>query len=143
MATVSNPEMTYTISDFIKEGKASDQTSYPNFSVIRNTPNGKFVDDNILNLYIDELKKICFRIPVENITVSEKARYRYSPDIIAYDFYGSTQLDFIVLICNGIIDPKEFDFEFRYLYMPSPELLPQFLSDVLSSENTYIKQGSN
>ena len=83
MATVSNPEMTYTISDFITEGKASDETSYPNFSVIRNTPNGKFVDDNILNLYIDELKKICFRIPVENITVSEKARYRYSPDIIA------------------------------------------------------------
>lgn len=139
MAKISNPATTYTLTDFINE-KSNDELTYANFSIIKKMSYGYLVTDNVVNSFIDELKKVCSEIKLENITVEQKARYKYHPDLLAYDIYGSTQLDFIVLLCNGIIDPKEFDFETTSIKLPTSTILQQFLSQVNSGERVWLSK---
>lgn len=136
MATISNPAKTYTIPDFIEQGQSDDLT-YTNFSIIRNSTIGEFADINILDFYISEIKSICLR--VETFSEDEISKYKYFPDLLAYDIYGSTQLDFILLIVNGIVDPKEFDFKRGYLLIPPKSKLFTILDEILNSESKWIK----
>ena len=137
MAAKSNPAKTYTLDDFILEGK-SDQLTYINFAITQQIENISFVDTSLIDYYLDELKSISIEIPIENITQDQIIKYRYQPDLLAYDIYGSTQLDFIVLMCNGIIDPKEFDFKVKSLLLPKASILNTFLSEVYKSEKPWI-----
>lgn len=139
MAGISNPAKTYTLSDFVEAGQ-NDQITYSKFSVINEVNGIKFASFNIVDTYLDELKKICISIPKENITPVQIARYKYNPDLLAYDVYGSTQLEFIVLYCNNIIDPKDFDFHNRYLYLPKASVLREFLSEVYSADYQTLSQ---
>ena len=139
MAGISDPAKTYTLSDFVEAGE-NDQITYAKFSVINEINGIKFTSFNIVDTYLDELKKICVKIPKENITAVQLARYKYNPDLLAYDIYGSTQLDFIVLYCNNIIDPKDFDFHNRYLYLPKASVLREFLSEVYSADYQTLSQ---
>ena len=63
---------------------------------------------NLLYDYQDELDEM---VKIVKLTPIEKAKYRYKPYLFAYDIYGSTEAKFIIMMLNGIIDPKEFDFE--------------------------------
>ena len=137
MASKSNPAKTYTLDDFILEGK-TDQLTYSNFAITRKTSYATFVDTGLLDYYLKELKAVSIEIPIENITQDQIVKYRYQPDLLAYDIYGSVQLDFIVLLCNGIIDPKEFDFKVKSLLLPKASVLVEFLSQVYRSEQTWI-----
>jgi hypothetical protein len=83
-----------------------------------------------------ELRAICSK--VTEFTVADIDRYKYFPDILAYDIYGNTQLDYIVMLCNGIIDPKEFDFSRSTLYLPAKSVLNQFLTEIANSEDDWI-----
>jgi hypothetical protein len=133
MAGISDPAKTYTLEDFVEAGE-NDEVTYTRFSIIRELNGIKYASYNILDNYLDELKKICVRIPKENITVQQLSRYKYNPDLLAYDIYGSTQLEFVVLYCNGIIDPKDFDFHTRYIYLPKASILREFLSSVYTAD---------
>ena len=77
-------------------------------------------------------------LEVTEFTQEEINKYRYAPDLLAYDIYGSTQLDFIVLLCNGIIDPKEFDLSRGKIYLPTLIDLTNFLSETFESESDWI-----
>ena len=134
---VNEPALTYTLEDFIKM-KNQDNLTYINFTILResDTSKIKYVEQNIIDLYMPELKRICVR--VEEITSEQIAKYKYAPDMLAYDIYGSVQLDFIVLLCNGIIDSKEFAMNRAYLTLPRPSVLNQFLSEVYNSESNWI-----
>lgn len=135
---VNEPAMTYTLTDFI-DMKNQDDLTYIHFTILResDTSKIKYVEQNIIDLYMPELKKIC--VKVEDITSEQIAKYKYAPDLLAYDIYGSTQLDFIVLLSNGIIDPKEFSMNRGYLTLPRPSVLNQFLSEVYNSESDWIE----
>ena len=135
MATVTNPATTYTLPDFVQDG-VSDEQTYKNFSITRNTLDAQFVDIDLIDFYIDELKAIC--VKVEKFTSEEIAEYKYHPDLLAYYLYGSTQLDFVLMLCNGIIDPKDFDFKRGYLLIPRKESLTTFLSEVFNAEKDWI-----
>lgn len=135
MATVNDPSKTYTLQDFIDVGK-QDEITYRNFSILRYAMQTEFAEQNILDYYLSELKKLC--IKVNKITEEDIVRYKYNPDLLAYDIYGSTQLDFIILLCNGIIDPKEFDFKRKYLLLPTASILNEFLSKIYNSESSWI-----
>jgi len=137
MASKSNPAKTYTLDDFILEG-ASDQLTYKNFAITQQIGNISFVDTGLLDYYLRELKSTSVEIPIENITHDQMVKYKYQPDLLAYDIYGSTQLDFVVLLCNGIIDPKEFDFKVKSLLLPKASTLKEFLSEVFRSEKPWI-----
>ena len=134
----SAPALTYTLDDFIGE-KRSDSITYANFSIIRATDYARFTETGLLDYYMKDLRNTCIQIPIENVTFEQKAKYKYHPDLLAYDIYGTTQLDFVVLLCNGIIDPKEFDLKCSYLSLPKRSALIKLLSDVYKSETAWRK----
>ena len=139
MASVARPANTYTITDFINEGKSDDMT-YINFSILEKMPIGQYAETNVLDFYLPEIKKICLK--VETFTEEEISKYKYQPDLLAYDIYGSTQLDFIILLVNGIIDPKEFDFSRGYILIPTRTNLFTILEQIKNSENEWLKMSS-
>ena len=134
MATVG-PALTYTIEDFIAEGSADDMTYY-NYSILRFSELGSFSETNILDFYLDEIKSICLKI--KTFSEEEITKYKYHPDLLAYYLYGSTQLDFVILLVNGIIDPKEFDFKRGYLLLPRRSDLFEILEEIRSSESEWV-----
>jgi hypothetical protein len=141
MAGISDPAYTYTLEDFVQTGQ-QDQLTYSYFSVVNEINGIKFTTYNIVNDYLDELKKLCVAIPKENITVEQVAKYKYKPDLLSFDIYGSTQLDFIILYCNNIIDPKEFDFHNKYVYLPKASVLQQFLSEIYNADYDLIRRSN-
>ena len=135
MAKVTNPAKTFTISDFISEGESDDMT-YANFSILQKSTIGQYAERNILDFYLEEIKKICLKI--ETFTEEEISKYKYQPDLLAFDIYGSTQLDFVILLVNGIIDPKEFDFSRGYILLPNRTNLFSILDQIKNSENRWL-----
>ena len=132
---VTNPATTYTLPDFVSDGITDEQT-YKNFSITRNTLDAQFVDIDLIDYYIDELKAIS--IKVTKFTPDEIAEYKYHPDLLAYYLYGSTQLDFVLMLVNGIIDPKDFDFKRGYILVPHKDAIKVFLSEIYNAERAWI-----
>ena len=135
MAAKNDPALTYTLSDFVEIGK-QDEMTYTNFSIIQYRMSTEFAEQNVVDYYLSELKSICLKIT--SFSEDEINRYRYAPDLLSYDVYGTTQLDFIVLLCNGMIDPKDFDFKRKYLLLPRANVLQEFLSQVYNSESDWL-----
>lgn len=134
MLNIDTPALTYTLSDFIKL-KSTDESTYRNFAIIEKIKGIEFIDHNLVSDYFDEMNQLAV-----NVTLSDEEykKYRYNPDLLAYDVYGSTQLDFMILYLNGVIDPKEFDFKTIKLLYNSQ--LTEFLSEIKQSESGYIAQ---
>ena len=130
-----NPALAYTLEKFVNLG-SQDELTYNNFSILSSANNITYTDQCILDYYIDDMKNSCKK--VTELSSEEINKYKYRPDLLAYDVYGSTQLDFIVLLCNGIIDPKEFDFKKKYLMLPTKQYLNSLLSTIYSSESDWI-----
>ncbi len=131
----NNPAKTYTISDFINM-KSQDELTYPNFAIFDYKFGESFVEESIIDYYIKELKSICLKIT--SFTTEEIARYKYAPDLLSYDIYGTTQLEFIVLLCNGVISPHDFDFKKSYLMLPKARDLATLLSEIYNSESGWL-----
>jgi hypothetical protein len=68
----------------------------------------------------------------------EYKKYKYCPDLLAYDVYGSVQLDFVILILNDIFDPKEF--VNKTIRLVPASVLQQFLNEVYGKEYGWIQQ---
>jgi len=137
--TSTSPDMANSIENFIAAGEDSAIISYYNFSVLQvefsedKTIRVDFTIDNLINDYMDILQEACKKVKLTN---AEKIKYYYNPDLLAYDIYGSTELDFLVMRLNGIIDPKDFD-------MPSLKLLYKtdlvnLMNRIYSAENAYL-----
>ena len=108
MATYSTmkSDQTITVQDFIAM-KNSDEITYHNFSIVEYLNGYDMFITNILYDYEDELKDLCVYIKLSDV---ERLKYRYKPYLFAYDLYGSREMAFIIMMLNGIIDPKEFDY---------------------------------
>ena len=130
----SNPAETYTLEQFITM-KNSDTITYATFSIYESIDNIKILDHNILDDYIDELEGICKQV---TLTTDEINKYKYNPDLLAYDVYGSVQLDFVVLAANDIIDPK--DFNLKKLRLPPSSMLRELLSEIYNSNSEFINR---
>ena len=128
----SNPALTYTIDQFINM-KYTDELTYYNFSIIELVNGIKLLDHNLIEDYLSELESLCVNCELDQ---DQYKKYKYSPDLLAFDVYGSTQLDFIILMINDMIDPKEFDLKTVKLLYASQ--LKSFLSEVYNAENDYI-----
>lgn len=137
--TSSSPDMANSIEDFIAAGEDSAIISYYNFSILQveyskdKTLRIDFTIDNLINDYMDVLKENAKKV---KLTDQEKIKYYYNPDLLAYDIYGSTELDFIVMQMNGIIDPKDFDMPTLKLLYKSD--LVNIMNRIYSAENRYL-----
>ena len=102
----SSMKETYKISDFIKQ-KSIDDLTYRNLSILLKSHGLEVLDHNLFSDYINDIEPYVVNMEFEDAVQQNK--YKYSPDLLAYDVYGSVQLDFIILLLNDMIDYKEFD----------------------------------
>ena len=129
----NDPALTYTLDDFV-ELQSVDNMTYYNFSILEIIDGVQHLDHNLVEDYLKELEATCVTLELSN---EEMSRYRYNPDLLAYDIYGSVQLDFIILLLNDMIDPKDFDR--KKLKLPYASSLSIFLNTLYSKESNYIK----
>lgn len=130
----NDPALTYTLDDFV-ELQSVDNMTYYNFSILEIIDGVQHLDHNLVEDYLKELEATCVTLELSN---EEMSRYRYNPDLLAYDIYGSVQLDFIILLLNDMIDPKDFDR--RKLKLPYASSLSIFLNTLYSKESNYINE---
>lgn len=125
-------DKTYTVQDFIDLG-TSDEITYYNFSILEYLNGFDMFITNLLYDYEDEISDIAVTIRLSDI---ERAKYRYKPYLLAYDIYGSEETKFILMMLNGIIDPKEFDFAKIKALKPSD--LKSLLGRITSVNEDYM-----
>ena len=125
-------DKTYTVQDFIDLG-TSDEITYYNFSILEYLNGFDMFITNLLYDYEDEISDIAVTIRLPDI---ERAKYRYKPYLLAYDIYGSEETKFILMMLNGIIDPKEFDFAKIKALKPSD--LKSLLGRITSVNEDYM-----
>jgi len=125
-------DTTYTLQDFI-DMRDSDEITYYNFSILEYLNGYDMFVTNLLYDYEDELLDLAISI---KLTPIEKIKYRYKPYLLGFDLYGSQETKFIIMMLNGIIDPKEFDFDkVKVIY---PNDLLDILSRISSVNETYM-----
>lgn len=104
-ATMKSDE-TITVQDFIAM-RNSDEITYYNFSIVEYLNGYDMFITNVLYDYEEELRDLSVFIKLTDV---ERIKYRYKPYLFAYDLYGTREMAFIIMMLNGIIDPKEFDY---------------------------------
>ena len=127
-----NPALTYNLDDFIGM-RLSDDKTYYNFSLLEKEDKILHVDHDLIDEYMEFLKTV--DVPLNR---SQYNRYLYRPDLLAYDLYGSTQLDFIILLMNDMVDPKEFCR--RTVSLAYASDLSEFLDQVFMVNADYLDQ---
>lgn len=135
-SNITSPDQACTLDQFVSIGQINDDMTYRNFSILAKENGREYVDHCLLDDYIKELKNLCDTIT--EITPEQRHRYKYAPDFLAYDVYGSTQLDFVVMLCNGVATPEEFTMKGN-LYLPKNSILKSFLSMVYNGDSEYIQ----
>lgn len=131
---IQDPSLTHTLEEFILM-KNNDDMTYFNFSIIEELNGIKIVDHNLIEDYLDELKALCITCELDQ---AQYNRYKYSPDLLSFDIYGTTQLDFVILMINDMIDPK--DFTLKTIKLPYASQMKTFMQNVYNSEQGYIQQ---
>ena len=129
-----NPALTHKLSEFINF-KYEDDLTFRNFSILEKINDIEMLDFNLVDEYLPELADICKAVTLSD---EEYIKYKYCPDLLAYDVYGTTQLDFVVLLANDMIDPKEFDL--KTIKLPYKSALISFLEVVYNSNSGFISQ---
>lgn len=105
ISKITNPEKSYTVEQFITF-KDDDTASYNNLSFRDKYDNIIYPIKNIIDDYIDELNELLVDVVMSE---SEFLKYRYRPKLLAFDIYGNSELDFLILAMNGMCNMKEFD----------------------------------
>ena len=135
------PDQAYSLEDFIAAGEDSAIINYYNFSILQvertvdDSMEIQFTVDNLVNNYLDVFRDNAVKV---KLTDAEKRKYYYNPDLLAYDIYGTVELDYLVMIVNGIIDPKEFNMPELRLIQKST--LISLMSRIYNAENGYLQK---
>lgn len=129
----SKPSQAYTMEQFISLGKTVT-ISYDKFSFKEILSNGTEISIlNVVSDYINEMKQ--YAIPVK-LSDKEYSKYRFKPKLLCHDVYDSPELYYVILLLNGIIDIKEFDFD--TVLMLSKDNMNAFMSAIYNAEYKYI-----
>jgi hypothetical protein len=139
---MAKPEVTCTIEDFIKAGQ-SITISYQGLSLISDLGNKiKFPFLNVFNDYIKDIKESGI-IKTALLTDSEVQKYIYKPKILAYDIYGKTDLNFLILALNNIGTPKEFTLKNKKVKLLSKQDANEILKYIYNAEKDLIDKYKN
>lgn len=135
--TISEPQETYTINQFISL-RDSDKMMYVKYSILSRSidhPEMVYAIENVVYNYMDIINNRKKTVIVDQ---EQKIKYQYKPKLLAYDVYGSTESYFMILACNGICNLKEFTLEEFKFYALTPSDLAAIMSSILNAENKYI-----
>lgn len=125
-------DKTYDISDFVNM-RSSDEVTYYNYSLLEYISGNEYLVTNILYDYDDELSDMAVTLALNK---EEFEKYKYKPWLLAYDLYGSTETEFIIMALNGIIDPKDFEFERLKVLTPADTI--NVLGRIYSANETLL-----
>lgn len=129
------PSESYTMEQFISLGRKVSLT-YDRYSFKELLSNGTEI--SILNVVNDYMREIKENSLLVKFSENEYRKYRFKPKILSYDVYGTQDLYYVVLLANGIIDEKEFDF--TELLMPTTDTMNTYMSAIYNAEYRYIKE---
>ena len=125
-------DKTITIEDFIAL-RNSDEITYYNYSIVEYLNGYDMFVTNLLYDYEEELKSMAVTVELSD---RERLKYRYKPNVLAYDLYGSVEAKFILMILNEVLDPKEFDF--AKIKAVKPNALQLFLGRIEAVNSDYM-----
>lgn len=127
-----------TIEDTIDAGNEIT-LSYTNMSILSKLKI-EGTDDTIdvpeYNVCYDYLKELIAIADKIELSDDELAKYKYRPDILSYDLYGTTTYEFIILALNQIVSPKYFTK--KKLYIIDSEYIEEIMTDIYNAEQEYI-----
>lgn len=103
----SKSDETYTVAQFI-DMRSTDANTYYNYSILGYLKGIEYPLTNILYDYQDELEDPSVSVYIR-MTDLEFAKYKYKPWLLAYDIYGSQEMEFIFFALNDILCDREFD----------------------------------
>jgi len=129
-----DPKNASTIDQLVSAGKNIILT-YNNLAILEKIQYMYLPVNNIIYTYIDELEK--YIIPIR-LTEREMFKYKYKPKLLAYDVYGSTDLYFVIMALNGIIDVR--DFTMSTVNMFKKEHMNTLMGYIYNAEKTSLEQ---
>ena len=129
---MATPDATYTLDEFISS-KPSSEITYDLLSVYQLIGVTYMITHNVLDDYKKEILSLTKTVELDD---DEYSKYYQSPAILAYDIYGSTELDYIILFLNGICDMK--DFTKQTIKLLTVETLSETLSEIYKANEATL-----
>lgn len=129
---------TYTFDDFLSSNGGVSEVTYHNFSILEKLTDtyGNEVHCTINNIIDDYMHELRESSQIVSMDVNEQNKYFYNVGLLAFDLYGSTELEFVILKLNGIIDPKEFDL--KKVRLIKATTLLELLSNIYNAEVKFL-----
>lgn len=126
---------TYTLDQFIQAGRMTT-VSYNRFSYREAISNGTIVSIlNVINDYMDEIQENAVNVELNR---EQYRKYRMKPKLLCFDVYGNTEVYWVIMLMNGIIDVKEFDM--KVLKMLRVDDMETLLTNIYNSEYKWMNQ---
>ena len=129
-----DPRKSHKLSEFLAAGRNGSVISYKKLSFLGKGNDGNtYVVKMVLNDYLPELKSRCRKVV---LTDQERLKYQFNPKMLSSELYGTTELYYVILLLNDMINIRDFDTKTLYLLPPSD--MENFLSSIYSSEKNSI-----
>lgn len=127
------PEHATNLEQFISLGQ-DVKITYNNYSIKEKVNGINYPVHNVIYDYIEEIKE---KAVLVTLTDHEYLKYKFRPRLLAYDVYGNSELYFVLLALNNIIDIK--DFNFKKLYMLKRDDI-YTINKIYIAERKYLKE---
>lgn len=129
-------EQTHTLQEFIGMGRAVDVYDYLRFSMVEDRDGSKVVIHNVLDDYLEEMKKQAVLV---HLTPKQIDEYRYNPKKLSWKLYGTTTLYHFILKLNNLASTHEFNLKSGQLLLFTPTVMQDTISSIYSSEKYAIQ----
>ena len=118
----------------VSVGKISSDPNYNKFSYKTTLPlqdgtTSIFPIYNVIWDYQEDMIKDSF---ITQLTDDEFERYKYRPKLLASDIYGNSEVYYIILILNDMIEEGEFDS--KIIRLLSRDDMQKYLTSIYNSE---------
>ena len=134
MEMSNKPFLNSTIQQYIELGELDEFSNY-NFSILEKIDNLEVPIHNILEHdYLDDLKSLSKKYIMDD---EQFRKYRYRPQVLAYDLYQNPELYFIILLINDMTTKKEFDQ--KEIYIIDTQNLFQVLNTIYNAQTEFIE----
>lgn len=130
-----------TIEGTIEKGK-NVLLIYNNLALLRRLINNDYnidcPEDNVIYDYLSELKNATIKVELSS---AQYLKYKYRPDLLSYDMYGTPIFEYVILALNDIISPKYFTK--KKIYMIPEEYMDMLIGEIYDAEKDYITFNRN
>ena len=131
---VTDPAYAHRLSEYIAAGRADSYISYKDLSFLNKDGNIIYTVKNVIEDYMYELKSMAKKVILSD---DEFFKYKYKPQILAYDIYGVTEFYPFILMLNNMCNIREFTLQ-EFWLIPKTTLI-EALSNIYTAEHADIE----